>query len=218
MLHLGSAGLRTDIDLDQGSTQPLSRRAPRSGSILLRAAAQDSESGITSVDLRGDLTIECVPTASNNIVRIRDPIALNQTGDRTSPPTTLSSSLRSHVLRANREVPGRYAILSTVGRFDASAKNGVGLERTLPEARVRVFGPDQLRVATFNVHGNQPDSQFTAWGTAIGGVADVILLTEIPDRRTGELLASAARMPYLRLFKTMFLLMWRSLRGHPCAT
>lgn len=198
-LHLGSAGLSADINLDQTSTQPVSRRAPRSSSILLRAEANDPESGIANLELRGDLIIECIPTTSNNIVRIRDPIVVDQAGGQTSLPINLAGSYSVTFASQIARCPASTRFYQLAVALTATAKNGAGLEQRLPEARVRVFGPDQLRVATFNLFnpGNHPDSQFTTWGTAIGNVADVVLLTEVPDRRRAELLASAAGMSYV---------------------
>lgn len=206
MLHLGSGGLRADIDLDQTSTQPVSRRAPRAGSILLRAEARDAESGVARLELHGDLVIECIPTGSNAIVRIRDPIAVDRTSGPTSFPITLSGSYAFTVADQIARCPATTRFYQLSVALTATAKNGAGMEQRLPEARVRAFGPDQLRVATFNLYnpGNHPDSQFATWGTAIGNVADVVLLTEVPARRRAEVLAGAAGMPYVGTLQDNF--------------
>lgn len=45
--------------------------------------------------------------------------------------------------------------------------------------------------------GNHPDSVYEDWGKRLGSQADILLLTEVEDRRRAELLAFAAGMPYV---------------------
>src|ERR1700741_1505677 len=75
-VRLGSAGLRSDFALDEMSTAEGSRRSDRTGLVLLGVSAKDNESGMANLRLDGDLVVECIPTASNRILRIRDPIAV----------------------------------------------------------------------------------------------------------------------------------------------
>jgi hypothetical protein len=84
----------------------------------------------------------------------------------------------------------------------ASAENGIGRTTQLYPGQVSSFGPDTLRVATFNLYGpgNHPDSTFVRWGQELGTKADVLILTEVTDRlnaNTAVQLANAAGMAYV---------------------
>jgi endonuclease/exonuclease/phosphatase (EEP) superfamily protein YafD len=74
--------------------------------------------------------------------------------------------------------------------------NTAGLVAQRGPLEIRSFGPDTIRVATFNLYrpGNHPDSVYTMWGNYLRDKADVILLTEVEDRRRAELIAAAAGM------------------------
>jgi endonuclease/exonuclease/phosphatase (EEP) superfamily protein YafD len=165
----------------------------------LRAEASDDQSGIVAVGLDGLMTIECIPAIGNNIVRIGEPISVSRDTGGMSVP--LRSSVFHGVTVADEisRCPSSTRFYQLSVSVVARARNGAGLDTTLHEARIRVFGPDQLRVGTFNLYnpGNFPDSQFVTWGTEIGKVADVVLLTEVRERRVAELIGTAAGRPYV---------------------
>ena len=97
----------------------------------------------------------------------------------------------------------RSACSSTPSKVSVSvvaiALNGIGTQTTLPLAGVESFGPDELRVATFNLYapGNHSDAIYERWGQELGAKADVLLLTEVIDQRRAELVANGARMPHV---------------------
>ncbi|MGH7585713.1 MAG: endonuclease/exonuclease/phosphatase family protein [Gemmatimonadales bacterium] len=86
------------------------------------------------------------------------------------------------------------------------AENGVGQTRLLPPAIVTSFGPDMLKVGTFNLHqpGHYDDSTHARWGLQLGMHADVLLLTEVRDRHVAEVVAAAAGMQYFVLLREAY--------------
>ncbi len=99
--------------------------------------------------------------------------------------------------------PKRAACQSSPSSVNVSilvyAENGMGQVTVLHPARIASFGPDTLRVATFNLKGidNHPDSTYQRWGQQLGSKADVVMLTEVIDQRRAELFATAAGMAHV---------------------
>lgn len=192
-LRLGSAGLKKDFLLTEASTASELRRAKRGAEVLLVATAEDPESGIKDVTLDITQSVTCGQTGQNQTYSVTQ-FAPQNTG---TLPTRLSKSHTVDVasLRARcGTAPSSITVSVT-----ASAMNGLGTTTTLPAGRVSSYGPDVLKVATFNLYWplNHSDSTYERWGRELGSKADVLMLTEVLDQRRAELVASAAGMPYV---------------------
>lgn len=192
-LKLGSAGLKKDVLIDQSSTAPELRRAKRSDEILLLATAEDLDSGIKSVTLDITLSVTCGQTGTHQTFAATQEAPAN-TG---SLPVRLSKSYVFKVAPARAGCQSSPSSVTLSAR--ASAENGVGTITQLQPAHISSFGPDTLKVATFNLYapGNHPDATFERWGRELGVKADVLLLTEVVNQRQVELLANAAGMAYV---------------------
>lgn len=201
LLELASAGLPKDVWLTQDSSAPETHRARSTDSVLLVATATDAESGVRGVAIQGEIQVECIPSASNRIVRIVDPIT--QTNRVASGQASLSSKLTvSFVIGIGSQrarCPSGSTFYQLHATLHAEAENGAGHKRSLPDAIVRSFGPDSVRVATFNMYnpGKHPDHVFERWGRTAASQADVIFLQEGPDLRRVQLVAYTAGMPYV---------------------
>lgn len=190
LLRLGSAGLKKDILLTQDSTVAQERRAKRSDEILLGATAGDPETGIKSVTLNMTISVVCGQTGTNKTFS-ETQYAPTGTG---TLPVELS---KTYVFKIAPHRAGCRDSPSSVSlSIVASAENGIGTTTVMQPARISSFGPDILRVATFNLHapGNHPDSTYQRWGQQLGAKADVLMFTEVVDQRRAELLANAAGM------------------------
>jgi hypothetical protein len=202
-LRLGSAGLRKDVLLTEDSAAAQTRRARSTDQVFFLATATDPETGVRRVGIRGELRITCVPPQGTNLVTIVDPIAeLEEPQAGAMLPGQLARQFVLDVgAQRARCQHNRFADLRL--EMYAETENGVGLTRQSPVAIVNSFGPDVLRVATFNLWrpGNHPDPIYASWGLALGAKADVLLLTEVEDRRRAELVAGAAGMPYVAVLR-----------------
>ncbi len=192
-LRLGSAGLKKDLLLTQASTAPERRRAKRGAEVVLVATADDPETGVKSLTLGITQSVNCGRTGQNQTFSE----TLAAPANTGTLPTRLTKSHTVNVagLRA-RCGNGPSSITVSV---TALAENGVGQTTTLPPAHVSSYGPDVLRVGTFNFYapGNHQDSTYERWGRELGAQADVLLLTEVLDQRRVELVATAAGMPHV---------------------
>ena len=190
LLKIGSAGLRKDVLLTQSSTAAEQRRAKRSDEIWLVATAEDPETGIKSVTLDITLSIICGQTGTNQTFSENEYAPVG-TG---TLPVRLSKSYLFKVApaRAGCSNSPSSVTLSII----ASAENGTGSTTQLQPARISSYGPDTVRVATFNLYapGNHSDATYQRWGQQLGTRADVLILTEVVDQRRAELVANAAGM------------------------
>jgi endonuclease/exonuclease/phosphatase (EEP) superfamily protein YafD len=197
-LRLQVTGMSRLLTLDESSPGPELRRAQSADRLILTATATDRESGVATVDVRADIQIICIPTTGVNRVVIADPV-VQTTAAPGSPEGFLRHEMRIGVSDQRQRCPATTRFLELKIDVKAQAKNGRGLVRQLPTATVYSFGPDVVAVATFNLYnpGNHADSVFEAWGKELGSQADVLLLTEVRDRRTAQILAAAAGMHVL---------------------
>lgn len=192
-LKLGTAGLKKDLLLTQDSTAPEKRRAKRSDEIVLLATAEDAESGIRRVTLDMTMQVICGQTATTR----------NFAETATAPGNGSTLPVRLVKSFVFKPAPGRASCGHDSSRVTfslrASAENGAGQTIQLQPAIVSSFGPDVLRVATFNLAGiqNHPDSVYQAWGEKLGSQADVWLLTEVIDQYHADLIARAAGLPFV---------------------
>lgn len=193
MLKLGSAGLKKDLLLNQTSTAAEQRRAKRSDEILLVATAQDLETGIKSVTLDVTLSVLCGPTGTNQ--------TFSETESAPAGTATLPTELsKTYVFKPAVQRAGCGSSPSSVTlSITASAENGIGKTTLLQPARISSFGPDTVRIATFNLYapGNHSDATYQRWGQQLGAKSDVLLLTEVLDQRRAELIADAAGMAHV---------------------
>lgn len=192
-LRLGSAGLRKDILLTQGSPSPERRRAKRTDEILLLATAIDRETGIKRVTLDITLQVVCDQTGTNQTFSETESVPPGSN----SLPIQLAKQFAFRVAQKRAACGQRPSQVTLTIR--AEAENGIGQVTRLPAAIISSFGPDVLRVGTFNLYrpGNHADNVFVRWGQTLGAKSDILLLTEVPDQRRAELLANAASMPYV---------------------
>jgi len=191
LLRLGSAGLKKDFLLTQASTSPEQRRAKRGAEVLLVATAQDPETGIKSITLDITQSVTCGATAQNQTFSVTQTAPPNPG----SLPTQLTKSFTVPALRLRcGNTPSSMTVSVT-----ASTENGVGQKTILPVGRVSSFGPDVLRVATFNLYApkNHTDDTYRRWGQELGSKADVLMLEEVLDQRRAELVANAAGLPHV---------------------
>jgi endonuclease/exonuclease/phosphatase (EEP) superfamily protein YafD len=204
-LTLSSLGLRKEISIGTGTGTPSPLRLRASDSIQLLAQAMDSESGITRVSIRGNLNVVCIPPNSTHKITIVDPVAVDNVHPGASGmPTSLTAALGMDGASQRAKCHGSGSTFSELtGSLTASATNGAGKNVELAALRVRSFGLDVVHVATFNLYrpGNHADSVYQAWGQFLNGRADVLLLTEVEDRRRAELIASAAGLPNVVLLR-----------------
>lgn len=191
-LRLGSAGLMADFNINAQSTASQERRARRTDQILISARAEDPDSGIREVSLQIEIRRTCGGNVeTESFSEIRTPTTANGLPARLDVYWNFDVAQRRAACRA---VPAELRV-----SVQAKASNGSGRQTTLPDAVVRSYGPDLLRVATFNLYqpGNHADPVYTAWGSNLGTLADVLLLTEVPDLRRAQLLAQAAGLPHV---------------------
>jgi hypothetical protein len=187
-LQLGTAGLKKDILLTNASTAPEERRAKRSVDVLLRATARDAETGIQNVLLDATLTTVCGEVAT------RQNFVVNGDAPRTGETLPVEFS-QSYVFQPGAHLAGcRETPSSVTLTIVASAVNGAGTNVVLPPASVSAYGPDLVRVGTFNMYqpGNHADDVYRRWGRELASLTDVILLTEVPDQRRADLVAAGA--------------------------
>lgn len=203
-LRLGSAGLERDLLLTQDSTGPEQRRAQSTDHVFLLATASDPDAGIRRVELKGDVRVLCVPGPGQNIVRIVDPITEETTATEREGalPDRLSKQFTLNVPSQRARCPAETRFLELQLRLHAESENGAGERRTLPDAVVDSYGPDAVRVASFNLYnpGRHPDAVFVRWGQQLVSQADVAFLQELPDERRAQLVTSWAGMPYFAYF------------------
>lgn len=195
-LRLEGSGISKLIILTEDSTDPENGRAWSDDNVHFKAHAYDAETGLRHLSLRGELRVLCVPSTSNRLITIVEPIAETELGSANgaSLPDTLDTQFDLQVASQRARCPSTTQFLELYLELRAEAENGEGLIRQLPAAIVSSFGPDIVTVGTFNLHnpGNYSDSVFERWGQTLGSQADILLLTEVRDRRVAELLASAA--------------------------
>lgn len=195
LLKLGSVGLHKDLLLTQESVASESRRAKRTAEVLLVATGNDAETGIRRVTLDITRQVSCNGVATNQ--HFSESHYAPQSSEL---PVELS---KAFVIKFAGRAGCRSASTSVNFSVMAEAENGLGQVSTTPRAIVSFFGPDQLRVGTFNLWnpGLHADDVFSRWGSDLGSKADVLILTEVPDRRRAKLLADAAGMPYVELMQ-----------------
>ena len=158
-LTLGSAGLKKDFLLNGQSTTDERRRAKRSEDVLVVATAEDNESGIQSVTLAVTVGKTCGTTGTNQPFSVTVPT--QPTSGNQPVKRSASYMIRPATLRAGCAQAPEIATVS----ISAIAVNGVGRQSATPEAIVSSYGPDFIRVATFNMYqpGNHPDSVYERW-------------------------------------------------------
>lgn len=199
LLRLGSAGLRKDVLLTQDSTSTQTRRVRGNAQVFLLATAADPETGIRRVAIRGEWRVVCVPPTGTNRITIVEPVVeTEEAPNGATLPGQLAKQFTLDVGAQRARCQGN-RFLELRLEVHAEAENGIGQIRQLPTAIVESFGPDTLRVATFNLYqpGNHPDSVYTRWGRNLGSRSDILLLTEVLDRRIAELVAGAAGMAHV---------------------
>jgi endonuclease/exonuclease/phosphatase (EEP) superfamily protein YafD len=198
-LRLGSAGLRNDLLVTDASTTTVTRRARSTDEVLLVASASDAGKGVRRVSVDGELQVTCVPNSGTQIVRIRDPIHDEATA---SDPSTLPDRLaKQYALRVRVErdrCPAGTRFTGLELLVHAGADTGSGLLQT-PDVIVESFGPDAVRIATFNFFnpGRHADAVFQRWGETLVSQADVAFFQELPNEQRAQLVAPAAGLPYV---------------------
>ena len=195
-LTFGSLGLRHDVAVtpDVGTT---TLRLRATDGIQLLSQATDAESGITEVSIRGRLEVACYPQSGTNKIVVAEPV--NQVTTRTdasSYPSGLTAAFSLSGAEQRSKCPAGSSFGELTGSLTASASNTAGLASQLGPLSVRSFGRDVVKVATFNLYrpGHHPDNVYVVWGQYLRDKADVLLLTEVEDRRRAELIANAAGM------------------------
>lgn len=190
-LRLGSAGLKKDLLLDTSASAEISHRAKRSDEVLITATAEDAQSGIRQVTLEMSLEVVCGGNATTQT------FSDSASASGNALPVKLTKSYVFKPANVRGACFGQDSKATLTVR--TTSENGGGQRSSLPAAHVASFGPDTLRVATFNLAGvqNHPDSVYERWGRELGSKADIWLLTEAMDQRRAELVAQAAGMPYV---------------------
>lgn len=196
LLELGTIGLKKDILLTQASTVSESRRAKKTDEILFLATAEDRESGIKHVTLEITLSTVCSGTASSQVFTE----SYFTPANASTLPVKFSKQY-AFVVGPERAKCGLHpaAPSSVTVTVTATTENGAGTTTRIKPAIVSSFGPEQLRVATFNLHSTvgYPDSTYETWGRILASKADVVMFTETPDLRRAQLLANAAGMGFV---------------------
>lgn len=202
-LRLGSAGLRNDLLVTDASTTTETRRARSIDEVVLVATASNPGAGIRRVSLDGDLHVTCVPTAGTNVVRIREPIHEEAVASTNASglPSRLAKQFALKVQVERDRCPPGARFVDLELRVHAGAETGSGLLQT-PDVIVESYGPDTVRVASFNFYnpGHHSDAVFQRWGEVLVSQADVAFFQELPDERRAQLVASAAGLPYVAYF------------------
>jgi endonuclease/exonuclease/phosphatase (EEP) superfamily protein YafD len=194
-LTFASVGLQHDVVVAPGGVAALRLRA--TDGIQLLSQATDDNSGINEVSIRGRLEVICNPHSGANKIVITE--AVDQTTTRkdgSSHPSSLTAAFPLSGADQRSKCPAGSSFRELTGSLTASASNTAGLVSQLGPLSIRSFGPDIIKVATFNLYrpGHHADSVYVTWGQYLRDKADVILLTEVEDLRRAELLANAAEM------------------------
>jgi endonuclease/exonuclease/phosphatase (EEP) superfamily protein YafD len=216
LLRLGSAGLGKQVQIDQDTVAPQESRAKSGDNFILLATAKDTETGIRRVGLVGENRLVCEPLDGSQLINLVDPVAETATAPSgTALPSELAKQFGLDVPTQRRRCPNGTRFYELRLELRAEAENGRSEIRQPPAAIVRSFGPNTVRVATFNLYepGHHPDNVYVSWGQTLGTLADVLLLTEVPDHRRAQLVASAAGMPYVAMHEDVAIASRASLRN-----
>jgi endonuclease/exonuclease/phosphatase family metal-dependent hydrolase len=195
-LTLASLGLRREVAVTPAAPTA-TLRLRRSDSMQLLSQATDLESGIKEVAITGRLEISCYPSGGTNKVVLEEPVnQVTARKDGVSYPSSLTAALPLSGGEQRSKCPAGTSFGELNGSLTSAATNTAGLKSELGPLTIRSFGPDIVRVATFNLYrpGNHADSVYSMWGKYLRDKADVLLLTEVEDRRRAELIADAAGM------------------------
>lgn len=203
-LRLGSAGLNKEFLLTESSSSVERRRAKRlAGGVFVNATAEDNESGIRSVTLSISIDKECGTSTSHQALAVVSP---TQPESGIQPVRRdVSYTIDTATLRAGCAVSPESVTVS----ISAVANNGAGGQATTPAATVSSYGPDLLRVATFNMYSPHPDEVYERWGRELASRADIVILNEVPDLRRANLVAQQAGLPYVAMIEEW----WRPSTG-----
>jgi hypothetical protein len=223
-LHLGTAGLQPDIEVESAVGQAAKARVSLSADVLIGAQAEDAESGVRSVDMTLDTSVTCGDdqTASHSQTAITM---------QTDAPTGATLPLTLNGLQTLKGVDVRHLcpagkLLAVVVAARATAVNGLGASVTSPTLTLTFDGdPDKLKMVLLNlfrpglaqddgsdvgqpVPGSDPPVVKAEVGPVLDDLArtylagaDLVFLTEIVHRPHVERLSQVSGLPYLAVFQ-----------------
>lgn len=197
-LTFGSVGLRHEVALaTPGGVTTGSVRLRAADSIQLIAQANDDESGVAEVSVRGRVQVICYPRVGTTAMVLPEDVDVTTSRQDTSSfPSSLTAAYPLGGAAQRAKCPRETVFGELTGTLRAQTRSTARQTTGLGPLSIRSFGPDVLRVATFNLYrpGHHADSVYVTWGQYLRDKADVLLLTEVEDRRRAELVAGAAGM------------------------
>lgn len=201
-LELGTEGLQKNILMTHNAMASENRRAKSNEDVFFLATGSDPETGIRRVTLAGELRVVCIPSSGTTSITIVEPISESQKALMTEStiPVKLAKQYRLDVSAQRdrcRISQSRFHELRL--ELKAETENGVGQIRQLPAITISAFGPDKLKVGTFNLQrpAGAADDKYVSFGNTFGSKVDILLLTEVEDLRRAQLVASAAGMQHV---------------------
>jgi endonuclease/exonuclease/phosphatase family protein len=176
---------RRPVALTTSPDPPGYFRARRNDTVRLTAGGAAGAFGMRRLTVASTRTVVCV-TGSGNEIAVRQQSTREKLAPRPTPARPFSRpriqlrfALGVPVIRATCR-PDRFRELRL--RVVVSAENRLG-SVSHDEAVVTSFGPDFLKIGTFNMEQTEgrPDSAYEAWARDFGSRADVLLLSETKD-------------------------------------
>ncbi len=215
-VRLSSEGLRHNMVLDQNAKRGLLRRARSSDRIRFVATGADRETGVRQLGLYGEIRVNCLPLQPPGYLPARTDKLLNRMEpvheelvpqvERVDAIELLPRRLRHEFIidvghERGKCPPNRFVDMTLT--LSAESVNGQGQTSRSKPAILRFFGPDQIKVGSFNAQGGfeYSDTEYLRWGATLGRQVDVLLLVGMPDPRRVELLATMAGLPHVALLR-----------------
>ncbi len=215
-VRLQTEGLRHNVVLDQTAKRGMLRRVRSSDQVRFVATGADRETGVRQLGLQGEVRVNCLPVqnpkylkaSADKMLARMEPIheELVPQVERVDAVELLPRRLRHEfviVVGAERGKCPPNRFLDMTLTLTAESVNGQGQKSRSKPAVLRFFGPDQIKVGSFNAQGGfeYSDTEYLRWGATLGRQVDVLLLGGMPDPRRVELIATMAGMPHVALLR-----------------
>jgi Endonuclease/Exonuclease/phosphatase family len=190
---------RPAVPLTSGANPPGYFRARRGDTVRLAITGSGGHFAMRQLTVETTKTLVCV-TAEGDEIATRQ-----QSSSEHRPKTDRSRLIRTSSITTRRTIrvpsvrkscrPDRFRDLRL--RIRVAAENNLG-SVTRDEAVITSFGPDVLRIGTFNMEstGDHDDDAYERWARELGRRADVLALSEVKRLSRVETVARAGGFPY----------------------
>ena len=157
-------------------------RARSDDKVEVTIAASDRRFGLRRLTVETTRTLACLTAAGKQLA------TRTQSSSDVRPPNSPPTVLRPTSLSTRRGIditsirascrPGRFREVHVLVRV--TAINGLGSVRR-EDSVITSFGPDLLRVGTFNMNekAGHKNAEYEAWAQSLGRRADVLALSEV---------------------------------------